>query len=56
MGVDFIPPVISRNAWLCAFSSGLRVTSVAPPHHLPIEIEDSTLSPHLLTFILTNDQ
>ncbi|VDO02454.1 unnamed protein product [Rodentolepis nana] len=29
MGVDFIPPVISRNAWLCAFSSGLRVTSVA---------------------------
>ncbi|VDO11836.1 unnamed protein product [Rodentolepis nana] len=28
VGVDNIPLVISRNAWLCVFLSGLRVTSV----------------------------
>lgn len=27
--VDFIPPVISLNAWLCVFSSGLRISSEA---------------------------
>nr|CUU97538.1 hypothetical transcript [Hymenolepis microstoma] len=27
MGVDFIPPVISRNAWLGVFLSGLRIAS-----------------------------
>nr|CUU99819.1 hypothetical transcript [Hymenolepis microstoma] len=30
MGVDFISPVIIRNAWLCVFSSGLRIASEAP--------------------------
>nr|CUU97953.1 hypothetical transcript [Hymenolepis microstoma] len=29
MGVDFVPPVISHNAWLCVFSSGLRIASEA---------------------------
>nr|CUU97585.1 hypothetical transcript [Hymenolepis microstoma] len=29
MGVDFNPPVISRNVWLCVFSSGLRIASEA---------------------------
>nr|CUU99821.1 hypothetical transcript [Hymenolepis microstoma] len=29
MGVDFISPVIIRNAWLCVFSSGLRIASEA---------------------------
>nr|CUU00437.1 hypothetical transcript [Hymenolepis microstoma] len=29
MGVDFIPPVISHSAWLCVYSSGLRIASEA---------------------------
>nr|CUU97849.1 hypothetical transcript [Hymenolepis microstoma] len=29
MGVDSILPVISRNAWLCVFTGGLRIASEA---------------------------
>nr|CUU99746.1 hypothetical transcript [Hymenolepis microstoma] len=29
MSIDFIPPVISHHAWVCVFSSGLRIASEA---------------------------